>query len=337
VIRLDLNESPKPPPPEVLEAARRALAEANRYPEKSLIRSVEEALAEYVGVPARHVAVTCGGDAALLALFLVSKAAGRAVAFPRYSFSMYRELAEASGSRVIVVPMAERGDAWELDYGVLLEAAREAAIVLVDNPNNPTGSLLLDPGRVEELASEARGLVVVDEAYYEFSRVTAAGLVESHDNLVVLRTLSKAFSLAGLRVGYVVAGGSVAGAIRRLLPFPTSRPSLAAALAALEARRYVERIVEDIVEEREWLRSRLEGVARKVYRSHANFLLVDTGFEDAARRLAENGVAVRATAISSRHVRVTVAGRRESEALIDALSRLAGGVRPGGGSSQPPG
>ena len=326
VVRLHLNEPPFPPPKEILEAASKEVYRANRYPERQDIDLLVESLAEYSGVPRSHIALGCGGDSLLPAIALISRANQGLVAVPRYSFSMYEVLSEAAGARLLKIEMRPRNWEWKLDFDELLEAARSSRLVIVDNPNNPTGGLMLDEGMVEELLESAGGVVVVDEAYYEFSGFTVAGLTEAYENLIVLRTMSKAFSLAGLRVGYIIAHPRFAGTIRKLFPYPASRPSIAAALrAVIEGREHVERLVSMIRAERELIASRARGLGAAAYKSHTNFLLIDTGVRKAAERLREMGILVRETGISDTAVRVTVGLRKDNELFLEALKSLLKG------------
>jgi histidinol-phosphate aminotransferase len=223
----------------------------------------------------------------------------------------------------------ERGDSWVLDVGVLGEAARGASLVVLDRPNNPTGSMLAGSRELLELASEVRGFVVVDEAYYEFSGETLAGHVPGYENLVVVRTLSKAFSLAGLRVGYIVAPKHVAAKVRQLNPYPASRPSLAAVAAYTQpqALEHLERVVGYVRLWRERVRGALARVGVKAYRSEANFLLIDTGTPGAVGELARRGVRTREVEVGSTMVRASIGRPWENRMLVKELAEIAGASR----------
>ena len=323
VARLDLNESPYPPPSFVIEAAARELERGNRYPDGNMFRRLYEALSSYTGLTGDSIVVGAGGDDILRAVFAGTVEPGDKVVAPRYSFGMYRAYAKLAGTVFVGVPLEPRGERWVLDEDRLLAEARRAKLVLLDRPNNPTGSMILEEKRVEELLSETKGLVVVDEAYYEFTGRTAAGLVEGHKNLVVLRTLSKAFCLAGLRVGYALAHRETAATLRKLLPpFPTSRPSLAAAIVALENPDYARGVVERIVSERERLRTMLRKTGAKPYASHTNFVLVETGISRVVEKLYRLGVAVRSVPMGDAWFRATVGLPEENERLAKALAKL---------------
>ena len=324
VARLDLNESPFAPPREVTRRVEEELARINRYPERGLIDKAYEALSTYTGVEKDYITITCGGDSALYMLFTMLASQGDRVAIPRYSFSTIKKLARSLSLRVSEVPLWEDGEWWSIDREALFEAAREASVTVIDNPNNPTGSMLLQKRAVEELAQESRGFLVIDEAYYEFSRETVAGMVPESSNLVVVRTLSKAFSLAGLRVGYVVAPKEIAERIRYLNPYSTSRLSLAAIIAYMspENLKHVRTVVEYVDRWKEKLRRETYKMGVKTYKSKANFILMDTGIEEAGEKLENLGVKVRRVEISDTMVRASIGMEWENEKLLEALQEL---------------
>jgi len=312
--RLDLNESPVPPPREVLEAAASGLGEANRYPSVDRVRTLESLLAEYSGVPEGYTAVFNGGDEALRIVF--ERLARGGVAFPEHSFTMYTILSRALGLRAERLPMEEDGEWWRLREPL----NPESSLVIIDSPNNPTGSPLLGESLAVELLEKGYTLLV-DEAYYEFHGETLAPLTEAYSNLIVLRTLSKAFALAGLRVGYIIASPRMIERLAaRILPFPLSRPSLEAAIAALQHRSYVDSIVRLIASMKPAYREALERAGFKVYSSRTNFLLARAPSPGHIEALERGCVRVRRTSIGPEWVRVTVAGARELEALSKALN-----------------
>jgi len=317
-IRLDLNESPFPPPLPAVEEAYSYLVRGNRYPRRELMEGLLGLLSEYTGAPREWIVVGGGGDSILSALF--SLLHGLRIAVPRYSFSMYARLAAVYGASVTELPVRPERDTWVVEG--LVDAAAGADAVFIDRPNNPTGSLLADRGVFEEAASRGSALIVVDEAYYEFSGETLAELVE-YGNVVVVRTMSKAFGMAGMRLGYAIAPPRVAEALRNILyPFPASAPSLAMASALLRSRRLVEERVARIREWRERLASALRLLGARVYRSWSNFLLVDLTDlipGDAAAELRARGVCVKPTPLGRGVVRVSVGRWEEDEELLEAV------------------
>lgn len=313
-VRLDLNESPIPPPSQVIEAAARELEAVNRYPDPGRVKLLESMLAEYSRVPEGYVAVVNGGDEALR--IVMERLGGNGVAFPKYSFTMYRILANTLKLPTYELGMEPNGDSWVLTRPL----KPRGNLIIIDSPNNPTGSPLIEEDDAVYLLERGYTLVV-DEAYYEFHGETFAGLAESYDNLIVVRTLSKAFALAGLRIGYIIASPRTLEALAaRALPFPLSRPSLEAAISALENRSYATRIVKLINEMKPLYKEVLVKAGFRVYESRANFLLARAPNERLIALLDENCVRIKRTTIGPLWVRITVAGSRELNALAAALA-----------------
>lgn len=333
-VRLDLNEAPWGPPERVVEAVARAAREANRYPRREEVERLYALIASYAGVEPEMVVVGLGGDMVLEKAFHLVAEPGAAVVAPRPSFSMYPVYASAYGMVFRGVDLSPQGDRWVIDWGRFLREAvsRDVRIVAVDNPNNPTGSLLVGEDELTELLEDAckHGvLVVLDEAYYEFSGVTHVGLTESYDCLLVVRTLSKAFGLAGTRIGYGIAAPSLAERLRALMPPFLPRTSIAAAVAALEDPGYAAERAKLLAREREWLRERLLGLGAEAYRSWTNFLLARLpGVEDPVARLAERGILVRRVPLEGGGwMRVTVGDPRENSLLVNAVAEILAETR----------
>jgi histidinol-phosphate aminotransferase len=291
-VLLNANESSRPPNIPGGEGL-------NRYPDPQP-RALVETLAELYGTQADRVLVTRGSDESIDLLVRAFCRAGEdAVLISPPTFGMYAVCARIQGAAVLESPLSRTG---ELDIDALLAAVTPATrIVFVCSPNNPTGNLV-DRDDLERIVRELQGraLVVIDEAYAEFSGLTsAASLLDTYDNVAVLRTLSKAWSLAGARVGACVARAEVIGLLRRIIPpYPLPSPCVDAALGALsyEGRRVQRHHVHEILNERARMTTALRAVpgVREVLPSHANFLAVR--FDDAHgtyRRLLAAGVVVR--------------------------------------------
>src|SRR5438309_10237886 len=236
---------------------------------------------------------------------------------------MFRILTEMAGGSIDEV----RAIDLQLDRGKFLEQARGARLTWVCNPNNPTGELLpLD--FVEEAAVATDGVLVVDEAYFETSGVTALPLIERLPNVVVVRTLSKAFGLAGVRVGYALAGAAVSDALRKVRP-PGSISVVSAALGAqaLSDVSGMRQRVQQVIAERTRLRRGLQALDLEVRDSAANFLLVQTG-RSADPALLLKGLVVRtftATAVLAKYIRVMVRRPSDYDRLVAALAEAPTG------------
>jgi histidinol-phosphate aminotransferase len=313
VVRFDTNTFPWPGarldslPPEPL----------NEYPDTSY-STLTEAIAQYTDVPTNRITVGAGADEIL---DLIAKAyidATARVVLSHPTYPMFRILTEMAGGSIDEV----RAINLHLDRRGFLERARGARLSWLCNPNNPTGELLpLD--FVQEVSLASEGVVVVDEAYFETSGVTALPLIEDLPNLVVVRTLSKAFGLAAVRVGYAVAGAVISDVLRRVRP-PGSISAVSAALGAqgLSDVGGMRQRVEQIRQERARLRRRLEALDLEVRDSAANFLLVKTG-RSAAPALLKKGLVVRtfpAASLLAEFIRVTVRLPEENDRLVAALT-----------------
>lgn len=318
-VLLNANESPWPGSGD---------ANWNRYPDPQP-RALVERLALLYGVAAERVLVTRGSDEGIDLLTRTFCAAGRgAIIENPPCFGMYRVSAAIQGCEVIQVPLAAD---WSLDRRGIAAAWRPGAhLVYVCSPNNPTGNAT-DPNTVAELAEAmaGRAVVVVDEAYQEFSaKPSCIGLVDRFDNLVVLRTLSKAYGLAGIRCGGLVARAAVIATLRRVMaPYPIPAPSVAAALDALDESRgeTQRRRVAGIVASRASLAGALTQCAgvREVWALDANFVLARVDDASAwVARCADAGVLIRDV---SRYpsledcVRITVGSPPENSRLLEVV------------------
>lgn len=325
-VKLNQNESPYDFP-EVLK--RRVLDQAlarpwSRYPAFDP-RELVEGLARAAGWTADGVLAGNGSNELIQALFMVTVAPGTRVVVPEPTFSLYALLTRILGGDTVAAALGP-----ELEYQPpqLVALARELAptLVVVCSPNNPTGSVL-ETGDVEALCTASAGLVVVDEAYHEFSGRSVVPLLARHPNLVVLRTFSKAMAMAGLRVGYLLADPALAREIDKArLPYNLNFFSQAAALAALADPRPLREGVERIVAARQELFRRLARTAGvRAYPSQANFILFELAEADPRavfESLWKRGVLVRDVSAYprlSRCLRVTVGTDEENEAFLTAL------------------
>jgi histidinol-phosphate aminotransferase len=332
-VKLASNEVAFPPLPAVVQALAAAAAETNRYPDNGAV-VLTEALAARYGVDPAQVVPGCGAVMLCQQLAQSFNDPGSAIAFAWRSFEMYPLLAQVAGARSIPVPLVPGrpgGPADTHDLEALAAAVDDSTrLVFVCNPNNPTGTAVRRPELERFLdAVPADTLVVLDEAYREF--VTdpdvpdGIELMRGRPNVVVLRTFSKAWGLAGLRVGYLVAEDpAVADAVRRThVPFSVSLLAQAAAVAALASEDEVRRRVAAVVAERDRLTAGLRERGFDVPDSQANFVWLPTGERTAelAAALESRGVITRPFAAEG--VRVTVGAPDEDDALLAALDDIA--------------
>lgn len=306
-----------------------------RYPDPQP-QALRSALAGLYRVPAEALLVTRGSDEGIDLLLRAFCPPGRgAIVIAPPVFGMYAVCARLHGARVVEVPALDTGEAWRSDLDAMANAAEAsgAGLVFVCNPGNPTGEAV-PASAIEALAARlaGRALVVVDGAYAEFAdEVLDPALLDVHDNLVLLRTLSKAHALAAARIGSVLASPEVVRLLQRCqAPYPLAQPAVAAALAAL-APSSLAQVADGVVQvraERARLRAALScqpGV-RAVYPSQGNFLLAR--FDDAQaayEALLAAGVVVRdmrATPALGDALRISIGTPVQDDRVLAALSAM---------------
>jgi len=321
VIKLNTNENPYPPSPRVLDAVMRAADAGIRlYPDPEA-RALRDRASAVYGVPATGILVGNGSDELLALLLRGIVDPGDRVAFPVPTYSLYETLVAVQGAEAVRVPFP---DDFSLPAAL---TATEARLTIVCNPNSPSGTLV--PTRqIQELARAVRGVLVVDEAYVDFARENAMALVGRVANVVVLRTLSKSFSLAGMRVGLAFGDPELIAGLRTVKDsYNVGRLALVAAEAALRDLPAMRANVERICKTRARLVSGLTALGFAVPPSEANFVLarrpgVDLG--PLARALATRDILVRHFATLPDALRITVGTDEEIETLLAALRAVTG-------------
>jgi histidinol-phosphate aminotransferase len=316
VIKLNTNENPYPPSPHALEALARAIdASVRLYPDPEA-HALRARAAEVYGVPADHIVAGNGSDELLALLLRATIDPGDRVAFPVPTYSLYETLVAVQGGETVRVPFPE-------DFSVPFALARaRARVTFLCNPNSPSGTLV-PRGEVEALAREVAGILVVDEAYVDFAREHALGLVGRVPNVLVLRTLSKSYSLAGLRVGLAFGHPDLLAGLRTVKDsYNLNRLSQAAGEAALADQAAMAANVARIRTTRVRLTEELERLGFRVPPSEANFVLArrpGTDLGPVARALAARDILVRHFAALPDALRITVGTDAEIDALLNAL------------------
>ena len=327
VAQLASNESPLPPHPKVVEAIERAAVAMNRYPDPGATALRRRIADRYETEPGR-VAVGNGSCEILLAAAEALCEPGSEIVYAWPSFSMYPYLAALSGAREIRVPLGD--DYWHDLDAMAAELTAATQLAVICNPNNPTGTYL-PAERVARFCEQAPDhvTVVLDEAYIEFQQTddpdSTIDLLAGFPNLVVLRTFSKCYGLAGLRVGYAIGSPKFRAAVDAVRqPFSVNAIAQAAAAEAVLHQDDVLRRVEQTIVERVFVESSLRDAELTTADSEANFSWVDLGDADEARvleGLAERKVLVRpGTALGGPgHIRATFGTHLENERFLTAL------------------
>jgi histidinol-phosphate aminotransferase len=327
-IKLASNETPYPPLPHVVSRIAEAAAQVNRYPD-NFAGELTAALAEKYGVDVEQVRVGCGSVSLCTQLVQAVADADDQVVYAWRSFEAYPIITAISGASAVQVPLAD--SVHDLD-AMAAQVTGKTRLIFVCNPNNPTGTAVRRDDLVRFLRAVPSDVVVaLDEAYREF--VTdpdvpdGLTLLDEFGNVVVLRTFSKAYGLAGLRVGYAIAADpALTAALRQTqVPFAVSSIAQAAALASLEPQAEKELLarVGELVDERQRVYAALLALGYAVPPTEANFVWVPLGeaTADWAARCEERQVVVRAFAGSG--ARVTIGTPEENDRFLAAAAELA--------------
>jgi histidinol-phosphate aminotransferase len=326
IVKLASNENPRGIGPRTRAAIERSLGDIARYPDGNGFE-LKSALAARHGLDMAQIVLGNGSNDVLELVASAFLGPGRAAVYSQHAFAVYPLATQARGARAIVAP-AKR-------YGHDLEAMARAVddetfVVWVANPNNPTGTHVA-PGALEAFVRRLpeRVIVVIDEAYNEYLpadlRADTVKWLKRHPNLVVTRTFSKAYGLAGLRVGYALAHATVADMLNRVRqPFNVNSIALAAAAAALEDMEFVAKSYAENLQGLAQLRAGAERLGLEYIPSYGNFLTIRVGkAQDVYKRLLRRGVIVRPVGGGyelPEHLRVTVGTEAENERFLAALA-----------------
>ena len=318
--KLSSNESPFAPLPSVVDVIAEAARSVNRYPDNGAQRLIQ-AIADRFGVPPRHVAVGCGSvDVAQQLLEAVGEP-GAEVIYAWRSFEAYPTLADLAATESVRVPLRDETH----DLVAMADAITpRTRLIFVCNPNNPTGTVVHATELGEFLDRVPLDcLVVLDEAYHEYIRDEAVPdgmqLYRDRPNVAVLRTFSKAYGLAGLRVGFLVAHEPVAAAVRMtMLPFSVNSIAQAAAVASLAAEDELLERVELTVKERTRVREALVADGWTVPPTEANFVWLRLGEHTQAFAAACEAAGIAVRPFAAEGARISIGAPEANDALLDA-------------------
>jgi len=327
-LRLDFNENTVACSPAVREVLGRISAgELTRYPERE---SVEAVVAAHLGLAPAQVALTNGVDEAIHVLFEAFLDEGDELLLPVPTYTMYEVYASATDARVVTVLA---GDDLQFPFAQLASSITgRTKIIAIANPNSPSGTTASREQIVELARLAPQAVILVDEAYFHFCGETVIDLVGTIPNLIVARTFSKAYGLAGLRVGVLAGPVELMHWIRRVLsPYSVNSVALACLPAALEDNAYVDWYVGEVLAARTEFEKALEAARVRYCPSRANFILVDIGprHNDFVRHILAAGVLVRDRSSDpgcDGRVRITIGTREQMmkavAAMNDALAKI---------------
>ena len=319
-VKLNTNESPLPPSPKVIEAIKAAADDALRLYPSPTAAPAREAVARRFGVEPSQVAIGNGADELIELCFRAFAGAGDRVAFPTPTYPYFEPLCrihEAQPSRHPVEDFAELPITLGPD---------PASLKFIVNPNSPTGALF-DLAAVEAVVAASKGVVAIDEAYVDFAPRSFLPRLNDYGNVVLLRTFSKSYGLAGLRIGYALGSRELIGELTSVKDsYNVDRIAMAAAVAAMEDEPYHQELVAEVVRNRSGLTTALEALGFEVVPSATNFV-----FARPPRPAPEVVKALRERRILVRHydrepiagwIRITVGTREQHDNLLTALREI---------------
>jgi histidinol-phosphate aminotransferase len=329
-VKLNTNENPYPPSPRVVEAIRRELGEdgesLRKYPDPTA-RALRETVAAYHGIEVGQVFVGNGSDEVLAHVFQALLKHEAPIRFPDITYSFYPVYAKLYGVQYDAIPLDDQFAISVADYRV------PCGGVLLPNPNAPTGRALLRAEIEQLLKANPDCVVVIDEAYVDFGAESAVGLIGAYPNLLVVQTVSKARSLAGMRVGFAFGDATLIDALMRVKDsfnsYPLDRLAQVAGVAAYEDEAWFRETRGKVVASRERLAAELGAMGFEAVPSKANFLFARHPSHDAATlaaRLREKEIFVRHFKLPriDQHLRISIGTNAECDALVAALKEALG-------------
>ena len=332
IIKLGSNENPWGPSPKAIEAIKNELDSINRYPESQLKELVHLA-AEYSDVKDSQVII--GGDGADEIIDVLAKTfiePGDEFIVPLPSYMYYEYLLQQYGANPVYAK-------WDLDKNVLDTdsifdcISHKTKMIFLCSPNNPTGTLIEKSDLVKIASENPDILIVIDEAYFEYSEVTNKDLINEYDNIFIIRTMSKVLGLAGMRIGYGLACEEIIEYMHRIKPvFSLTRLSYVAAANTFKDKEYIEKSINDGIESRDYLIDELSKIeSLNVFPSKSNFILIgvkDTGYTAAeiTREFMKRGIIVRDCTsfkgLDEYWIRISICTMDENKKFIDIVHEV---------------
>jgi histidinol-phosphate aminotransferase len=321
-VKLNTNESPLPPSPKVIEAIKAAVGDSLRLYPSPTAAPARAAIASHFDLHPSNVALGNGGDDLIEMCFRAFAGKGDHVAYPTPTYPLFEPLCRIHEAVSAPHPCDE-GWTWPRAL-----ADDHAPLKFIVNPNSPTGTWAPEAA-VEEVVSTARGVVVLDEAYVDFAPESCAGLLDRYRNLLILRTFSKSYALAGMRIGFALGDPELIGALDAVKDsYNLDRLAIVAAVAAIQDGDHHRSIVEHVVAKRAWLAEQLQALRFEVAPSAANFLFVQPPPGSSVPSMAD---ALRERQILIRHYdrepiagwfRITIGTHAQHETLLGALREI---------------
>lgn len=321
VVKLNTNENPYPASPKVFEAIKNLTSEnLRRYPQP-FADSFREAAAEVLGFKSENIICTNGGDELLNMAIRAICDENRPLAYPTPTYSLYPVLAQTQNCPAVEIPFDD-----EFNLPAKLASA-DAALTILCNPNAPSGTFI-PKQEIAQLAQEIKGVLLIDEAYVDFSEDNCLDLVKKFENVIILRTMSKGYSLAGLRFGFGIANENLINGLDKVKDsYNTDAIAIAAATAAIKDQTHFKQNVEKVKAERKRLTAELTALGFEVMPSQSNFVFaksVKTRAIDVYEKLKENNIYVRYWAYPDikDKLRISIGTPEQNDKLIGELKKI---------------
>jgi histidinol-phosphate aminotransferase len=321
-VKLNTNESPLPPSPKVIEAIKAAAGDSLRLYPSPTAAPARAAIASHLDLQPSQVLLGNGGDELIEMCFRAFAGKGDHVAYPTPTYSLFEPLCRIHEAVAVPHPSAD-GWTWTEEL-----AEDPAPLKFVVNPNSPTGTWSAEAA-VEDVVARAKGVVVLDEAYVDFAPESCIGLLAKHNNLLILRTLSKSYALAGMRIGFAAGDPDLIAALDAVRDsYNMDRLAIVAAVAAIRDDVHHQAIVDHVIGERAWLAEKLREMRFEVAPSAANFVFVQPPPGSSAAAVTD---ALRERQILVRHydrepitgwIRITIGTRDQHERLLTTLEDI---------------
>jgi len=322
LLRLDFNENTVGPSPRVLEALKNMTDEdLAAYPEYSKFK---KKLAAYLEVDVSNLVLTNATDEAISVVMQTYIDPGDEVIVPVPTFAMFRFYAQVAGAKITEV--LYKNDLGFPAKKVLNKITKKTKLVILCNPNNPTGTSIDRKDIIKIL--EKGCIVLIDEAYSQFSEETSIDLIEKYPNLIVIQTFSKAFGLGGLRLGYIVSNTEIIKDISRAAsPYSVNTAAITCATAALDDKRYMEWYKNDVMDGKKYVYNAFKKLRIKTYPTNGNFFIAKFGSKnkEIVDGLRERGILIRDRSsypLLSGCSRITIGTKKQMQQLVDAIKDL---------------
>ncbi|TXT58100.1 MAG: putative Histidinol-phosphate aminotransferase [Promethearchaeota archaeon] len=319
-IRLDKNEMPNAPSEIIIDAVKASINHIHRYTPQEKVNELLGLLSNYTNIPEDYLYLNFGSDI-LIKEFILLFSKNREIIFPDPCFFLIENTALKTKSEILKVKLKPPN--FSFPSLIIEERIKKPTLIIVDNPNNPTGKLIIEEKGVKTLLENDQVIMLIDEAYFEFSGHSFLELIKNYPNLGICRTFSKTFGLAASGIGYLIMGRKIQEKFEGLdimLPYP----SVIAAIEALKHRYYMEEYVKMIKNEKERVSDELKKLGFTVYSSATNFLLVKTDRPDLVTELLKHNIFVKDVSnyFPRNHIRITISSKSENSQFLDALKQI---------------